>query len=140
MRRLRFCRLKFRTFNNNQIFTIVGFFAIANVVEFCFAPDSFNTRITYNVSKMREHLIQCLENGQMSLFPNESEQGRRKLNSYTCKIVKISVWCFCKLPECIDNMICCDNRKCSTWYHRICLGFNSVFNEWQCPSCEQKHD
>ena len=88
----------------------------------------------------REHLIQCLKNGKMSLFPKESEQGRRKLNSYTCKIVKIPVWCFCKMPQCIDNLICCDNRKCRTWYHRICLGLNSVVNEWQCPSFEQKHD
>ena len=48
-----------------------GLFAIANVVEVCFAPDSFNTRVTYKVSKMREHLIECLDNGNTSQFPKE---------------------------------------------------------------------
>ena len=51
-----------------------GLFAIANVVEFCFSPDSFNPRIIYDVSKMRQHLIECLENGK-----NVSvSQGKRK--------------------------------------------------------------
>ena len=56
---------------------------IANVVQ---APDSFNTRVTYTVSKMREHLIECLENGNMSQFPKEKVRGRCKLNSFTCKV------------------------------------------------------
>ena len=47
-----------------------GLFAIANAVEFCFAPDSFNTRVTYNVSKMREHLI---ENGNVTISQRKSK-------------------------------------------------------------------
>ena len=82
-------------------------------MEFCFAPDSFKTLVTYNVSKMRvsEHLIECLENGNMSQFLKEKVRGRCKLNSLTCKVVKNPIWCFCKIPEYIDNMICCENRK-----------------------------
>ena len=114
-----------------------GLFAIANVVEFCFAPDSFNTRVTYNVSKMREHSIECLENGKMSEFPKEKVRGRCKLNSFTCKVVKIPIWCFCKMPECIDNIT--ENRKCKTWFHGKCLDLDSVENEWQCPSCEHQN-
>ena len=101
---------------------------IANVVQ---APDSFNTRVTYTVSKMREHLNECLENGNMSQFPKEKVRGRCKLNSFTCKVVKIPIWCFCKMPECIDNMICCENRKCKTWFRSKCLDLDSVANEWQ---------
>ena len=114
-----------------------GLFAIANIVEFCFSPESFNTRIIYSVSKMRQHLIECLEKGKMSPFPREKERGRCKLDSYTCKIVNIPVWCCCKMPECVDNMIYCGNRKCKTWFHKICLKLESVDSEWQCPSCKQ---
>lgn len=115
-----------------------GLFAIANVVEFCLAPDSFNTRIVYDVSKMRQHLIECLENGTLSAFPKEKERGRVKLNSITCKVVKIPVWCHCKMPEFIDNMICCENRKCKTWFHRKCVGLKASVSEWRCPSCVQR--
>ena len=117
-----------------------GLFSIANVVEFCFKPDCFNTRVTYSTSKMREHLIQCLESGNMTPFPKEAVRGRCKLDSVTCKVFKIPIWCICKMPECIDNMICCDNRKCRTWFHRKCLNIDSQRNEWQCPSCEIQND
>ena len=117
-----------------------GLFAIANVVEFCFSPDSFNPRLIYDVSKMRQHLIECLENGKMSAFPKEKEKSRGKLNSFTCKSIKNPVWCYCRMPECIDDMIYCDNRKCKTWFHRKCVpGLGSTANEWRCPTCEQQH-
>ena len=69
----------------------------------CFKPDCFNTRVTYSTSKMREHLIQCLESGNMTPFPKEAVRGRCKLDSFTCKVFKIPIWCICKMPECIDN-------------------------------------
>ena len=116
-----------------------GLFAIANIVEFCFSPDSFNPRIIYDVSKMIQHLIECLENGKMSAFPKEKEKSRGKLNSSTCKSINIPVWCFCRMPECIDDMIYCDNLKCKTCFHRKCVGLGSTANEWRCPSCEQQH-
>ena len=117
-----------------------GLFAKANAVEFCFKSDCFNTRVSYTVSKMREHFIECLERGNMSPFPKETVRGRCKLDSVTCKVVKIPIWCSCNMPECIDNMICCDNRKCKTWFHRKCLTLDSEAYEWQCPSCQQQND
>ena len=133
-------KLKYLAFSNSLIHMIVVFFSIANVVEFCFKPDCFNTRVTYSTSKMREHLIHCLESGNMTPFPKEKVRGRCKLDSITCKVFKIPIWCICKMPECIDNMICCDNRKCRTWFHRKCLNIDSQRNEWQCPSCEIQND
>ena len=38
-----------------------GLFAIANIVDFCFSSESFNTRIIYSVSKMGQKLIECLD-------------------------------------------------------------------------------
>ena len=75
----------------------------------------------------------------MSAFPKEKQKSRGKLNSFTCKSIKIPVWCYCRMPECIDDMIYCDNRKCKTWFHRKCVGLGSTANEWRCPSCEQQH-
>lgn len=113
-----------------------GLFAIANVVEFCYSPNSFNSRTFFSVSKMRQHLIHCLENGKMTEFPKEKNKCRGNLNSYTCRVSKIPVWCHCKMPEFIDNMVCCENRKCKTWFHRNCLGISSRLEaEWQCVSC-----
>lgn len=116
-----------------------GLFAIANAVEFCLAPDSFNTRVNFEVSKMRQHLIECLEKGVISRFPVEKATGRCQLKSITSKLVKVPVWCLCKMPECIDNMIACDNRRCKTWFHKVCLGLNTAAKSWQCPSCEHKN-
>ena len=87
---------------------------------------------------MREHLIECLERGNMTPFPKETVRGRSKLDSVTCKVVKIPIWCRCKMPECIDNMVACENRKCRTWFHRKCLKLDSGIQVWKCPSCN--HD
>ena len=60
----------------------------------------------YNLSKKREHLTECLENGNMSQFTKEKVRGRCKLNSSLAKLLKfLYAWCYCKLPECIDNMM-----------------------------------
>ena len=50
----------------------------------------------------------------MTHFTKEKVRDSCKLNIFTCKVVK-SPWCFC-------NMICCENRKCKTWFR---LGFGS---------------
>ena len=56
-----------------------GLFAITNVVEFYFAPDSFNTRTIYDVSKMRQHLIYCLENGKCQHFQRKKKKAEVNL-------------------------------------------------------------
>ena len=56
-----------------------GLYSIANVVELCFKPDCFNTLVTYSTSKMREHLRQCLESGNMTPFPKEAVRRSVKL-------------------------------------------------------------
>ena len=58
----------------------------------------------------------------MSHFPKEKVRGRCKLHIFTCKVVKSPIWCFCKMPECIGNMICCENCKYKAWFR---LGFGS---------------
>ena len=73
-----------------------GLFAIANVVEFCFAPDSFNTRVTLISNVENERTLECLENGNMAHFPKEKVRGRCKLNIFTCKVVKSPYDAFAK--------------------------------------------
>ena len=40
-----------------------GLFAIANLVEFCFKENFFESKTSFKTECMREHLIQCLERG-----------------------------------------------------------------------------
>ena len=70
----------------------------------------------------------------MSHFPKEKVRGRCKLNIFTCKVVKSPIWCFCKMPQCIGNMICCEIANVKHG-----LDLDSVANEWRCLSCERQN-
>ena len=45
--------------------------------NFVFSPESFNTRMIYSVTKMRQRLIECLEKGKMSQFPKEKNKNKK---------------------------------------------------------------
>ena len=83
---------------------------------------------------MREHLIQCLEKGYFTKFPQNYN-----LNS-SCtlkhKMVKIQCCCPCGFPDWVDAMIGCDfkaGRKCcNVWKHTKCANVTSDCNEWIC--------
>ena len=51
-------------------------FAIANVIEFCHSPNSFNSKNNFSVSKMRQDLIDYFENGKMTSFPKEKYKDK----------------------------------------------------------------
>ena len=115
-----------------------GVFAIANLVEFCFRPTAFNFRTCYLVGDMRKHLLNCLEQGAMSPFPKEKSRCRgNQISTFNPKCFKIAVWCHCKLPEFVDNMVSCESRKCKKWYHKKCIGLShsTEYTTWQCVSC-----
>ena len=106
-----------------------GVFALASLVDSCFNPATFNVRICtcYLVSEMRSHLLNCLEKRLMSPFPREQSRCRgTNLHVATVnpKSLKIAVWCHCTLPEFVDDMVCCEGRKCKQWFHKKCIGLN----------------
>lgn len=67
--------LRFRRSTTREWLYDCGLFAIANLVEFCFNPDnSFQIKTSFKSECMRNHLIECLENGKFTKFPQISSQ------------------------------------------------------------------
>ena len=67
-----------------------GVYAIAYATSLCSSEDI--SCIQYCVSKMRSHLVSCLEKGQMSPFPSICRSGS------TCSVVAqetIQIFCSC---------------------------------------------
>lgn len=94
-----------------------GLYAIASVTSFCIRKKLCHDLI-FDSTKLRSHLYQCFIQGIMSEFPTTTKTiGKRRKKSI--KFITIQNYCICNLPECIDNMVQCDN--CSVWYHKHCV-------------------
>ncbi len=78
--------------NNNDC----GLHAIANTVEILHGFDpvdsNFNTRI------MRKHLLQCLDNGIITRFPQLGKCRKRYVNAEKL-VVKENISCDCRMPS-----------------------------------------
>jgi hypothetical protein len=118
-----------------------GLFAIANTVEFCNNPNRFNFNVTYKIEEMREHLTLCLENGKMYPFPKEEQKTRSSAFTGIPRVVKLEKRrCVCGMPDFIDDIIGCENRKCNRWYHLRCVGISRKRSitgwKWECIKCK----
>ena len=116
-----------------------GVYAIAFITELIcsdFNVDISNTR--FMTSLMRTHLLKCIEENKISVFPKVAKMPKMPCNEP--KITKIKLYCKCKMPEFIDDMIGCDNKHCRKWFHKKCI-FNSTTScnnsndNWLCSSC-----
>ena len=119
-----------------------GLFAIANAVEFCFNTGNVNFNYAFKVDDLRSHLADCLENGKFTKFPKQFSRDRASTFSGISKQISFDLWCSCRMPEFIDNMISCNNKKCKTWFHQRCIGLNnrkkSIKNwKWKCLNCNK---
>ena len=84
-----------------------GLFASAFAYEL--ADGNNPSDIFFDQGKMRQHLVQCLENGCLEAFP-------RQLNSATCnkrQTYDIDLFCYCSMPECWDDMLQCVRNGCT---------------------------
>ena len=89
--------------------------------------------ITFKQDGMREHLMECLERKEPTLFPTTSAVTTRCPKS-TC--LCMFIYCVCRLLESYDsNMIECD--KCGSWFHFKCMGLrkNALTDSWFCTHC-----
>lgn len=101
-----------------------GVFAIANLTDFCFSEDIKDQPISFDIEKMRSHLIKCSEDKKFEKFPKKQKQ--KKHLSLTRKrefIKQINIDCAagCSLPNVYENMIVCENPSCGQWYHPRCV-------------------
>ena len=94
-----------------------GLYAIANAVAEAFGTDP--TTQAYGTELMRGHLIHCLEQNEMSLFPARSREssfaGGVRYSAY------LKVFCTFQMPEEGHYFIC---DKCNIWYHPSCKGLD----------------
>ena len=88
-----------------------GVFAIAFAMAICNRQRP--ELLCFDITKMRRHLYNCLEDGLMRHFPASHWQRRHETRT---KIVKVFA-SQCRLQE-EGKMICCD--RCLEWYHTIC--------------------
>ena len=84
----------------------------------------------FDLLKMRQHLLTCLENLQILPFP----KTRRKLklskkNTKTLGMdytIYVDCAASCGLPNTFDNMVQRDANDCSNWYHLKCFDMSQA--------------
>ena len=109
-----------------------GVFAIAVATELVLGRDP--VLCYWKIQDMRQHLIRCLENKELSSFPGKTR--RIPPGSKTKLIVTEKVYCICRM---INDpslpMIKCD--KCHNWYHLNCLNVDECdcAKKWFCINC-----
>ena len=96
-----------------------GLFAIANAITLCLGLNPCD--LNYKVREMRGHLIKCLENKELKMFP---VHGRRQLRKKTGvkKVLTTELFCICKMPDTHTLYVYCD--QCGREYHPVCIGMS----------------
>ncbi|KAG1652267.1 hypothetical protein GQR58_026433 [Nymphon striatum] len=109
-----------------------GIFAIAFLTEIVlnnFNVDLSKTR--FIISSMREHFLKCIINDEM--FPKVSKMPKMPCNDP--KNIKIKLYCTCKMPDIIDDMIQCVRKQCGKWFHKKCTANPTIVDNWLCSFC-----
>jgi len=111
-----------------------GLFAIAFAVEICRGNNP--REVEFVQTKMRDHLLTCLELRRFELFPRKKCQLKNKLARDESKVFSTRLYCFCRYPETYDKqMVECSS--CKEWYHFSCIGVSTrdVEGNWLCSRC-----
>ena len=121
-----------------------GLFAIANLVEFCFNGFNGKEDLEFEIDFMRQHLVQCIENGLFTKFPKKKKTKTRKKVSNV--VFDIFIDCEaegCHISNVFDDMVACD-AGCDRWFHNRCVSEDSNIHFsrdsfiWKCRKCSQK--
>ncbi|KAK3091056.1 hypothetical protein FSP39_016798 [Pinctada imbricata] len=109
-----------------------GFYAIANLTQYCYGGYVGKEEIKYNESYMRDHLVYCLERQMFTPFPRI--QTKTKINKKKPKTVTIDCHCNCGQPNCLEEMVGCDGMDgtCTVWRHRSCAAPEDIDGDWFC--------
>ena len=114
--------------------TACGLFALAFATALCAGEDPqylhFNTEGTY----MRDHLLQCLENGVIQPFPSEMLRARRDM-----KHTRLRYFAGAGVPKTTICQSVLNVEKCSTGLMRITesnrIGMEICSITLLCDSC-----
>ena len=93
-----------------------GVFAIAFAFELA-AGKTNPSHVTYDQSKMRQHLLTSLQKGSFEPFPRANHKNSVPFEKQY-NHCEIEAFCHCLMPECWADMIQCE--MCDNWFHMIC--------------------
>ena len=112
-----------------------GLYSIAFAMEVCLGQNP--ECVSFSQEKMRNHLTQCLCDGEMKPFPYMDCTERDCIPRPKRGALQIELFCFCKMPAQLDSeMIQCDS--CQQWFHFSCVGVDNsskVPEQWYCDKC-----
>ena len=118
-----------------------GIFAIAFCTEFCYTGRKGVLQAEFDRLKMRDHLLNCLENMELTPFPKLKRKLRLKKQAEQIFNYSISADCaaMCDYPNSFNDMVQCDTKDCQKWYHYTCAGLNSPTDSllWVCKECRK---
>ena len=112
-----------------------GLFAIGFAMAICNKQSPEEQQLLFVVTRMREHLYDCIEDKTMKNFPAK----KRRCTNKTKKIETLKVFCHCRLPAKEgENMVLCE--QCQEWFHDKCETVpDEVWtNKWHCCKCNQR--
>ena len=98
---------------------------------------------TYSVPNLRPHLLQCIQDGYMKVFP---EEATARIERVRTTIIKLTLYCHCRMPwrpaeKRRTGMAMAECENCLRWFHQKCEGIaGSVFRDgasWMCKACSQ---
>ena len=86
-------------------------FTLAYAQTLCEGKDPAKTH--YNHSKLRPHYLQCLQDRRMTPFPSTNVL----YNPDKPLTTSFKIYCVCRLPNCGDKMVNCDQYR--EWYRFV---------------------
>ena len=106
-------------------------FALANVT--CLALGIDPLAVVFDQQQLRSHFVSTLETGHATAFPVvKKRRPATKVN----RVETCLVYCYCRLPDDGDTMICCDMCHMQEWFHYNCLKTKPLdTSTWLCDNC-----
>ena len=108
-----------------------GFFALAYATAVCHGLDP--TALCFDQRKLRQHVVDCIENKFVTPFPVTREHSQRKPVLFS---LAFKIYCVCRLPDDGSKMVACS--KCSKWFHLQCTTITTeeeLEQDWFCSKC-----
>ena len=106
-----------------------GIFAVAFATSICNGIDPVT--VTFTQSRMRSHLVLCIEKKFLSMFPYKHRAW--KPTTKTSRTEMLPIFCTCRLPDDGATMVECS--ACSEWYHVACIPPFEIDADWFCIKC-----
>nr|XP_047131872.1 uncharacterized protein LOC124810909 isoform X1 [Hydra vulgaris] len=122
-----------------------GMYAITWARQILEAKGVPSTTITFEQNKMRKHLLHCILNSQLDVFPLAvNSNGFRRCGAKTFRVL---LHCSCRMfwspkDDKIFNRQMAQCNTCQKWYHRECekipqSAYETEDELWNCHSCKK---